>query len=110
MEVTLQTVGPLFTLALGVGLVVRGLLGGRGGAQGLLRSGQQTIERAEGWRVFLVGLTFVGLGWAWYLELRWLLLLTITIAFVELQEASTVISVWRSGEALKRRNTHVASR
>ena len=47
----------------------------------------------EGWRRLLVGLTLIGLSAAWSWESQLLLFLSLGIAFVEIWEASFVISV-----------------
>ena len=85
-------------MLLGLALLWRGLAGERGGARGLLRRQASALGRAEGWRMMLVGLTVTGLGLAWFWDLRWLLLLSLAIGFVEIQEASMVIRAWRAGE------------
>ena len=68
------------------------------GESGLVRRGVEMLERLEGWRLTLVGLTLTGLGAAWFWDLRWLLFLSLAIGFVEIQEASMVIRAWRAGE------------
>jgi hypothetical protein len=74
-----------------------GLRGTPARRQGLLRSTAGAQRRLEGWRRLLVGLTLIGLGMAWGWESRLLLFLSLGIAFVELWEASVVISVAKRG-------------
>ena len=83
---------------LGIGITLRGLAGEAGGERGLVRRHSTALGRAEGWRLTLVGLTIIGLGLAWFWELRWLVFLSLGIGFVEIQEASMVIRAWRAGE------------
>ena len=86
----------------GVALIWRGLRGGHGGERGLLRRGVPMLERLEGWRLLLLGLTLTGLGVAWYWDLLWLLVLSLGIGYVELQESTNVIKAWRWGDARRR--------
>lgn len=80
---------------LGVALFWRGLHGGPNGERGLLRRGVAMLDRLEGWRLTLLGLTLIGLGAAWFWEAYWLLFLSLGIGYVELQEASKIIQAWR---------------
>ena len=79
----------------GIALLWRGLVGGRHGERGLARRGIPMLERLEGWRLTLVGLTLTGLGAAWYWDLRWLLVLSLGIGFAELHETTHIIRAWR---------------
>ena len=88
-----------------IGLVLMGMLVAWHGLRGtparrlgLLRSKAGALRRMEGWRRLLVGLTLIGLGASWGWESRLLLFLSLGIAFVELWEASVVISVAKQGE------------
>jgi hypothetical protein len=78
-----------------IGLLIawHGLRGTPSTKQGLLRSQAGSLRRMEGWRRLLVGLTLIGLSAAWGWESQLLLFLSLGIAFVELWEASFVISV-----------------
>jgi hypothetical protein len=82
-------------ILLGLAVVWRGLLGWPYGGEGLLRRNVNVFDRLQGWRLFLLGLTIIGLGAAWYWDARWLLFLSLGIGFVELQEATRVINAWR---------------
>ena len=90
---------PALGLAL-VGIVIawHGLRGTPARRHGLLRSRAGSLRRLEGWRRLLVGLALIGLGAAWAWESRLLLFLSLGIAFVELWEASVVISVAKRDE------------
>jgi hypothetical protein len=83
-----------------LGLVVfwRGLYGGPNGERGLLRRRVAMLDRLEGWRMTLVGLTLTGVGAAWFWDLRWLLVLSLGIGFVELHEATHIIKAFRWGK------------
>ena len=89
----------------GLGLLFtwRGLFGGPSGGYGLLRPGTEMLGRLLGWRVFLYGLTITGVGAAWLLDAKWLLVLSLGFGFVEMQEATGVIKAWRwdGGQAAK---------
>ena len=80
-----------------IGLLIswHGLRGTSSTKQGLLRSQAGSLRRMEGWRRLLAGLTLIGLSAAWGWESQLLLFLSLGIAFVELWEASFVISVAR---------------
>ena len=80
-----------------IGLLIswHGLRGTPSTKRGLLRSQAGSLRRLEGWRRLLVGLTLIGLSAAWGWESQLLLFLSLGIAFVELWEASFVISVAR---------------
>jgi hypothetical protein len=80
----------------GLALVWRGLRGGPNGHRGLVRRGVEMIDRLEGWRLFLLGLTLTGLGAAWYWDQRWLLVLSLGFGFTELHESTHVLRAWRS--------------
>jgi len=99
MIATLGTVlhPSLAIIVVGAWLTWRGLVGEAGGERGLLRRSSSALGRAIGWRVFLVGLTLVGVGVAWFWDLRWLLFLSLGIGYVEIQEATTVIRAWKAG-------------
>lgn len=75
------------------GLVVlwRGLFGERG----LLRRKISLLDRLEGWRVSLFGLTVVGMSAAWLWESRLFLFLTLGIAITEIREARAVIAAMK---------------
>lgn len=79
----------------GLVLFWRGLWGGRNGARGLARRGVAMVDRLEGWRTLLVGLTLTGTGAAWFWDLRWLLVLSLGIGFAELHETSHILKAWR---------------
>ena len=85
-------------LLLGLVLLWRGLLGGRGGKQGLLRPHAGSLGRAEGWRLTVLGVTLLGLGAAGIWDVRWLLFLSLAFGFVESLEATMVIAAWKAGE------------
>jgi hypothetical protein len=85
----------LIVMVYGIVLFRRGLWGGRNGERGLVRRGVEMLERLEGWRLTLVGLTLTGLGAAWFWDLRWLLVLTLGIGFAELHETTHVLRAWR---------------
>jgi hypothetical protein len=87
LAVGLMLVGLLFTW--------RGLVGGPSGGYGLLRRRNGMYGRLLGWRVFLYGLTLTGIGAAWLLDAKWLLVLSLGFGFVEMQEATGVIKAWR---------------
>ena len=91
----------------GIALFWRGLWGGRNGERGLVRRGVAMLERLEGWRLTLVGLTLTGLGAAWFWDLRWLLVLSLGIGFAELHETSHILKAWRwdGGSTRKRAPT-----
>jgi hypothetical protein len=80
-----------------VGLLTfwRGMLGGRGGECGLVRRHISMLDRLIGWRLTLVGLTLAGIGAAWFWDLRWLLVLSLGIGFVEIHEATHILKAWR---------------
>ena len=82
-----------------LGLLVfwRGLLG----EHGLLRRRIVMLERLAGWRLTLVGLTLVGLGAGLFWESRLLLVLSLGIGFVEIQEATQIIRAWRWSDMSK---------
>lgn len=82
---------------LGLALAVRGLRGGAGGG-GLLRGQAGALARVESWRSTVLGLAAAGLGASLVWELRWLLVLSLGIGFVEVLEASIVIAAWRAGD------------
>ena len=79
--------------ASGVLIAWHGLRGTPATKCGLLRSQAGSLRRMEGWRRLLVGLMLIGLSAAWGWESQLLLFLSLGIAFVELWEASFVISV-----------------
>jgi hypothetical protein len=83
------------SLLAGLGLVWRGLAGGRGGACGLLRRGTPMLGRIEGFRVMILGLVLIGVGLAVFWRAQWLLVLALGIGFVEIRESSMLIAVWR---------------
>jgi|GEM_PF-2392482 len=87
---------------LGIGVMVWGLLyiwlglsGGRDGRRSLIRRGVRMVDRLEGWRTFLLGLTVAGLGAAWFWDQRWLLVLSLGFGFTELHESTHVLRAWR---------------
>lgn len=88
----------LIVMAFGVWLFLRGLFGGRGGERGLIRRGVPMVERLEGWRWVLLGLTLTGVGAAWFWDVFWLLILSLGFGYVELQEATNIIKAWRWGD------------
>ena len=88
----------------GAWLMVRGLWGGRGGRRGLLRGTEPALERAEGWRIVVVGFVAGTLGFAALADSALLLYMALGIGFVELWEASFVIAVWRTGTARQTRS------
>lgn len=88
----------IVVIVFGLGLFWRGLHGGRNGERGLVRRGVPMLERLEGWRLTLLGLTLTGIGAAWYWSALWLLILSLGIGYVELQEATKVIQAWRWGQ------------
>jgi len=85
----------ILIMLLGVALLWRGLHGGPDGERGLLRRGVEMLERIEGWRLSVLGLTLTGVGAAWFWDLRWLLVLALGIGFAELHEATHIIKAWR---------------
>lgn len=85
----------ILVMLYGVALFWRGLVGGRDGERGLVRRGIPMLDRLEGWRTTLVGLTLFGLGAAWYWDALWLLVLSLGIGFAELHETSHIIRAWR---------------
>ena len=89
----------ILVMVFGIALFWRGLFGGRHGERGLVRRGVDMLERLEGWRLTLFGLTLTGLGAAWYWNALWLLILSLGIGYVELQESTNVIKAWRWGNA-----------
>jgi hypothetical protein len=89
---------PDAALLLGLALLWRGLLGGRGGKQGLLRPRAGSLGRAEGWRLTVLGITLLGLGAAGIWDARWLLFLSLAFGFVESLEATMVIAAWKAGD------------
>jgi hypothetical protein len=102
MDATLlDTVGQAQTLlgyaliGAGAWLMVRGLWGGRGGRRGLLRGDEPALERAEGWRIVVVGFVVGTLGFAALADSALLFYMALGIGVVELWEASFVIAVWR---------------
>ena len=82
----------------GAWLMARGLWGGRGGRRGLLRGREPALERAEGWRIVVVGFVVGTFGFAAVANSALLFYMALGIGFVELWEASFVIAVWRAGE------------
>lgn len=98
-----QVVGGLLTLT-GFALFWRGLFGGAGGRQGLLRRRTGTLGRIEGWRLTVLGLAMAGGGLAWLFAARWLLFLSLGIGICEVQEASVVISAWKAGSVRQSRS------
>jgi hypothetical protein len=92
-----QVLAPVLTLY-GLALAWRGLRGGPNGQRGLLRRQAGALGRAEGWRLFVLGLALAGVGAGWFWEVRWLIFLSLGIGYVEVQEASWVINAWRWGE------------
>ena len=99
-----QTLLGIALIGAGAWLMVRGLWGGRGGKRGLLRSHEPALARAEGWRVVVVGFVAGTLGFASMAGSALLLYLALGIGFVELWEASFVISVWRHSDTDKPRS------
>lgn len=97
-----QVLGGLLTIT-GVATFWRGLIGGAGGKQGLLRRQAGTLGRIEGWRIAIFGLALAGGGIAWLFAARWLLFLSLGIGFCEVQEASMVISAWKAAPHAKPR-------
>jgi hypothetical protein len=89
---------PDAVMLLGLGVLWRGLLGGHGGTQGLLRPRAGSLGRVEGWRLTVLGVTLLGLGAAGIWDARWLLFLSLAFGFVESLEATLVIAAWKSGE------------
>ena len=87
----------------GAWLMARGLWGGRGGRRGLLRGHEPALERAEGWRVVVVGFVVGTLGFSALADSALLFYMALGIGFVELWEASFVISVWRHANTHKTR-------
>lgn len=83
-------------MAMGLLLTWLGLLGGRGGRRGLVRRGVPMVDRLEGWRTFLLGLTLAGIGAAWFWDQRWLLVLSLGFGFTELHESTHVLRAWRA--------------
>ena len=80
----------------GAWLMARGLWGGRGGRRGLLRGHEPALERAEGWRVVVIGFVVGTLGFAALADSALLFYMALGIGVVELWEASFVIAVWRT--------------
>jgi hypothetical protein len=95
----------LIVMAFGLGVFWRGLAGGANGERGLVRRGVEMLDRLEGWRLTLVGLTLTGLGAAWFWDERWLLVLSLGIGFAELHETSHVIRAWRWDGGTRRQTT-----
>ena len=91
----------------GIALFWRGLWGGANGERGLVRRGVEMVERLEGWRLTLLGLTLTGVGAAWFWDQRWLLVLSLGFGFTELHEATHVLRAWRwdGGGTHKRAST-----
>lgn len=92
--------GPWHT-PLGAAIALGGLaiLGhGLFGPYGLLRRRITLLARLEGWRLSVFGLAVIGLGAAWLWESRLFLVLSLTIAFTEMQEATKVIDVMKTEE------------
>lgn len=87
----------MVVMLVGAVLFWRGLHGGPNGERGLVRRGVAMLDRLEGWRLVLLGLMLTGLGAAWYWDALWLLILSLGIGYVELQESTTVIKAWRRG-------------
>lgn len=75
----------------GVAILWHGLFG----PYGLLRRKITLLARLEGWRLSVLGLAVTGLGAAWLWESRLFLILSLTIAFTEMQEATKVIDVMK---------------
>jgi hypothetical protein len=100
--VTTPEISANVVILLGATLIWWGLFGGVNHRGGLLRRGVAMLERVEGWRLMLVGLTLAGVGLAWRLDARWLLFLSLGIGFVEIQEATHIIKAWRAGPATTR--------
>lgn len=98
---------PYAAVLLGLAVFGRGLLGGKGGKQGLLRPRAGSLGRAEGWRLVVLGLTLTGVGAAGIWEARWLLVLSLGFGFVEGLEATMVIATWKAGN---RRDHRVEAR
>ncbi len=88
----------IIVMAYGVWLFLRGLIGGRDGERGLVRRGVPMVDRLEGWRWTLLGITVTGVGAAWYWDVFWLLILSLGFGYVELQEATNIIKAWRWGD------------
>ncbi len=82
----------------GLLLTLRGLHGGRDGAQAaLLGPRNDMLSRIEGFRLTVFGLVLIGIGSAVVWQARWLLLLALGIGFVEILESSALIAVWKWG-------------
>jgi hypothetical protein len=73
----------------------------QGQQHGLLRRRIGMLERLVGWRLTLLGLTLIGLSAGLFWESRLLLVLSLGIGFVEIQEATHLIKAWRWGEMSK---------
>jgi hypothetical protein len=67
------------------------------GLRGLLSGSAGMLGRMEGFRLVVIGLVLVGLAIAFMWQLRWLVLLSLGIGFVEILESSTLIAVWKWG-------------
>ena len=91
-----QTLLGYALIGAGVWLMARGLWGGRDGRRGLLRGHEPALERAEGWRVVVVGFVVGTLGFAALADSALLFYMALGIGVVELWEASFVIAVWRT--------------
>ncbi len=100
-----QTLLGFALIGAGAWLLARGLWGGRGGRRGLLRGHEPALERAEGWRVVVVGFVVGTLGFAALAGSALLFYMALGIGVVELWEASFVISVWRHADTHKPRST-----
>ena len=98
-----QTLLGYALIGTGAWLMARGLWGGRGGKRGLLRGHEPALERAEGWRVVVVGFVAGTLGFAALFDSALLFYMALGIGVVELWEASFVIAAWRTGDARKAR-------
>ena len=93
-----STPAAIALMGCGLLLMLRGLRGGRNGAQALLGQRTDMLSRIEGFRLTVFGLVLIGLGAAIIWQAKWLLLLALGIGFVEILESSTLIAVWKWGE------------
>ena len=85
----------IILIAVGFALLWRGLIGGREGTRGLLRSQDGMLGRIEGFRLTVGGLVAIGAGVALIAEAQWLLLLALGFGVVEILESSALIAVWK---------------